>query len=250
MGILTKPIAYVSQDILRFVFPANVIPTWTVTNTSAPDETINVPAYSNAELATALSLYLADIPVQVAADVAAEEAEAVSSGRPSLMYGGGRAYIKKDDWVTGADDQYGYGYYQYSEKANDNAVPEVEWEHLGIFIPAGRYLKRLHVTGRCNSSSIPDIEICAGVKTPNPLSRWESGIDKDSEVSWTTLHHDDFMYPSAGTQFTGNLADMHRRTIDLDHSVSEDCMFSMYLRSTSNSNSSRYFYHTWTLEVY
>lgn len=250
MGILTKPINIPCQDILHYAFPSDKIPTWTVQETNAPDETINVPEYTNSELTAAYAQYIADVPVKEAAEKAEEEFALISEGRPSLFHGSGRAYIKKNEWVTGADDQYGYGYYQNSEKANKSSTPLIEWEHMGLFLPAGCHVKRLHVVGRCNSSSIPDVEIYAGVKTPNPMSRWESGIDSDAEVSFNVLHHANFMYPTTGTQFTGNLADMHRRTIDLDHTVNEDCMFMFYLRSTINSSSTRYFYHTWTLEVY
>lgn len=263
MGTLTKPIAYPSQDILRFVFPANTIPTWTVDSTNAPDETINVPQYTNQELADALAAYIADLPVQQANDAALEEAEAQEiinlinnsnangSMAPSLYFDSGRLYLRRDDWYTGADDTYGYGHYSHAESANDNTVPEVEWEHIGLLIPAGRKLGRLHIAGRSNSSSVSDLEIYACLKEPNPTSRWETGVDSDNEISVVPLHHDRFLQPTVGTQFSGNLNDMHWRTIDLDHVAVNDSMFLLYMRPWNyNSSSRRYFYHTWTLEVY
>jgi len=263
MGVLTKPIAVPTQDILHFVFPANIIPVWTVDSTNAPDETINVPQYTDQELSDAYTAYLADVPVQQAADDAATEAEAQEiinlinnsaadgSMAPSLYFGSGRMYLRKDDWYTGADDTYGYGYYNHAESADDNAVPAVEWEHIGLLIPAGRKLGRLHITGRSNSSSVPDLEVYACLKEPNPASRWESGVDSDSEISVIQLHHDRFLQPTVGTQFSGNLNDMHWRTIDLNHVATNDSMFLLYMRPWNyNSNSRRYFYHTWTLEVY
>lgn len=264
MGTLTKLIEYPPQDILRYVFPANQIPTWTVTATSGLDETISVPEYSSAQLATALATYLANLPTEAAAEAAAKQAEAqqivdlinstgaTGSLEPSLITQGGRAYLKRGGWYTGADDVYGgYSHPNHSEGADDNAVPTVEWEHLGLLIPAGRRLGKFHLTGRTNSSSISELEIYIGMKEPNPLTRWESGMDNDSELSMVPVYQDLFMNPAVGTPFTGNINDIHRRTYDLDHTVANDSLLMIYMRAPYyGSSSTKYFYHTWTLEVY
>lgn len=260
MGNLTKPIAYPSQDILRFVFPADTIPVWTVTNTSGTDETINVPAYSNSALANALSLYIADIPVQEAAEAAEEQAEAAVMATllqnnaalpPSLITGAGRHYIRSNRWYTGADDQYGYAYYQHSEQAGSGAIPTMEWEHMGIFLPAGRRLGNIHIVGRTNSTSVTDIRMFMALRYPDSPTRWETGYDNDSEMDYTLVHDDMFANPSVGTPFSGgNMADTRRRTIALDQPVDQDSYFSIYMKSSASNTSTRYFYHTWTLEVY
>ncbi len=263
MGTLTKPIAYPSQDILRFLFPVTQIPTWTVTNTNSPDETISVPAYTNGELAGALAQYIADIPVQEAADAAAETAEAqqivdminnsgaAGSLAPSLITQSGRHYLRNNRWYTGADDQYGYTYYQNNEQAGSGSAPTMEWEHLGLYLPAGRKLGNLHIAGRTNSTSVSDIELYIALRYPDAATRWETGFDHDNEMDFTLLYHDMYAYPSVGAWFTGgNMSDMRRRTIDLDHTVAQDSFFSIYMRPVSSSSSTRYFYHTWTLEVY
>ena len=262
MGTLTKPIAYPSQDILRFVFPADRIPTWTVTATNSPDETIDVPEYTNTELANALSQYIADIPVQEAADAAAEEAEGqaivnlisqsgAGSMAPSLISRSGRHYIRRDRWYTGADDQYGYSYYQFAEQAGSGSVPILEWEHMGLYIPAGRRLGNWHVAGRANSTSITDIQFYIALRYPDSPARWTAGYDHDNEMDHTVVLDDMFVNPVVGDAFDGgNMLDMRRRSFNLNHTVAQDCFFSIYMKPTATSSSTRYFYHTWTLEVF
>lgn len=263
MGTLTKPIAYPPQDILRFVFPADTIPVWTVSNTNGSDETISVPQYTNTALNAALASYLADVPVQQAADAAAEEAEAQAlvtlinnsnapgSMAPSLITGAGRHYIRSNRWYTGADDQYGYAYYQNSEQAGSGSIPTMEWEHMGIFLPAGRRLGNLHIAGRTNSTSVTDIRMFMALRYPDSPSRWETGYDSDWEMDYTLVHDDMFANPSVGVPLSGgNMADMRRRTIALDQAVEQDSYFSIYMKASATNSSTRYFYHTWTLEVY
>ena len=122
---------------------------------------------------------------------------------------------------------------------------------MGLYIPAGRKLGNIHMAGRTNSTSITDIELYMVLRYPNTPTRWETGYDNDNEMDFTLLHHDMFAYPAVGTWFSGgNMADMRRRTINLGHEVTQDCFFSIYMRPETNNNSTRYFYHTWTLEVY
>ena len=262
MGTLTKPIAYPSQDILRFVFPADHIPTWTVTATSPPDETIDVPEYTNTELANALSQYIADIPVQAAAASAAEVAEGqeivnlisqsgTGSAAPSLISCSGRHYIRQNRWYTGADDLYGYAYHNFVESAGSGTVPILEWEHLGLYIPAGRRLGNWHVVGRTNSVAVTDIQFYIALCYPDSPTRWTDGYDHDSEMDSTVVLNDMFVNPVVGVPFTGgNMLDMRRRSFDLNHTVAQDCFFNIYMKPTTTSNSLRHFYHTWTLEVF
>lgn len=264
MGTLTKLIEYPSQDILQYVFPATQIPTWTVTNTSGGNETISVPEYSSAELAAAYSTFLAAIPTQEAEEAAAEQAEAQeivdminnsgASGSlaPSLISVAGRHYLRSDRWYTGADDGYGYGYYQHAEYAGTGTLPTLEWEHMGIYLPAGRKLGNITMAGRANNSEVTDIEMYMVLRYPDSPTRWETGYANDSEMDFTVVHHDMFANPTtAGTPFSGgNMLDMRRRVINLDTTVDQDCFFSIYMRPVASSTNTRYFYHTWTLEVY
>lgn len=261
MGTLTKLVAQPSQDILRFCFPENTVPQWTVTGTSGANETISVPAHTDSELNSAYSEYLDSLVSEQAEETASAEAEAADIvqvlqqagspvGSPGLLSVSGRHYLRQNRWYTGADDQYGFAYYQFSEYAGTGSTPLLEWEHMGVFLEAGQRLGKFRIAGRTNSTTVSDVQMFIVLRYPDNPSRWETGYDSDNEMGFTVLHNDMFANPSTGTPFSGgNMMDMRRRIIDLDHEVQQDCFFSIYMRPTTTSTSTRYFYHNWTLEV-
>lgn len=251
MGTLVKNTNLDTAGILQYCFPVGIIPTWTVIATTATTETIEVYQYSNAVLEQALVDYLAGMVQQEAEQATSMAEERAALGvNPSLISVSGRQYLRINTWYTGADDQYGYTYYQNAEWSGSGTLPIIEWEHLGIFLPAGRRIERIHIVGRTNSTTVTDINMHMIAKKPNPSSRWETGYDNDNEVANDVILSDNFFYPTTqGAAFSGNMADTHRRTFDLGYDVTEDCLFGMYMRPVTTNTSTRYFYHTWTLEV-
>jgi len=261
MGTLTKPIEYASQDILRYAFPATQVPEWTVDSTAGANETISVSGYSTAQLSDAYAQFLANLPTEAAEieSIEQEEAAAVVQmlqdagtgvGSPGLLSISGRQYLRRNTWYTGADDGYGFAYYQFAEWAGTGSTPILEWEHMGVFLEAGQRLGKLRIAGRTNNTSVTDVQMYIVLRYPDNPLRWETGYDNDNEMDFTVLYNDLFANPSVGIPFSGgNMGDMRRRVIDLDHEVQQDCFFSIYMRPVTTNSNTRYFYHNWTLEV-
>lgn len=258
MGVFVKAIEYPTQDIVQNLFGSNVVPKWEVVDSDGTNETIEIPQFSDVQLEAAYSTYLAALPpadpieaIKTQVDLATTEEEAIFMARPSLFQGSGRIRMDEDgDWMTGADDVYGYNQPSQQESAGRGSTPDIEWEHMGILVPAGRRLGTFFIAGRSNNLDVEDIDLYIGVKFPDPVSRWESGIDNDNEVNFQVLYDDRFLLPSVGDPFTGKMNDLHKRRIALDYTLPEDGMFIFYARPVFKDDDDAWFYHSWTLEVY
>lgn len=165
----------------------------------------------------------------------------------SLIHCSGRHYLYADRrWVTSSDDQYGTNYYQIAESGGTGAEPIYEWEHMGNIIPKGRKIKNLTLIGRTNNTQVTNLELRVVCKRPNPITRWETGIDNDSEVSIDVLFSGLFKT----TEMTGNTNDMMKRLIDLgNYEVPEDSMLSLYVKPVGTLTGTRYFYSNWVFEI-
>lgn len=167
----------------------------------------------------------------------------------SLLNNSGRFYLYTDNrWVTDSDDNYGLSYYQFNENCGTGVDPLIEWEHMGIFIPKGRTIKKLHFTCRANNVQVTDVEIYGLLRHPNPITRWESGMDNDSEDTVIELFRELFV-ENASPALNGNMADRRRRTFVLDTEVPEDSYLSIYIKPVGTLTANRYLTTSYTWEV-
>lgn len=172
------------------------------------------------------------------------------SSQPSLVLYAGRYLCSADTrWVTSADDLYGFNLQNFQENCGTGLDPIVEWEHMGLFVPAGRTLRKLHLIGRVNNAEVTDLEIDIYEKYPNPATRWSSGIDADGEVTTNSIYRDTWMTPTVGDSHTGDIRDMHKRTLTLNHAISQDCFVGIYIKPVGTITANRYFYATNTWEI-
>lgn len=167
-----------------------------------------------------------------------------------LIPNSGRVYCYSDfRWVTPSDDLYGSNQFQINESGGTGVDPEVEWEHMGLHIPAGYKIKGLHIQGRSTSSLLTDMEVYAVVRNPTPTSRWETGFGSDTQDSETILYRDSLFTPSEGTAFSGDTRDFRARSLPLSHEVNGSSILSVYLKPTGTYSGTVYFYCTYTWEL-
>jgi len=156
-------------------------------------------------------------------------------------------------WITCYDDLYGPNHYNATESAGIGSNPIIEYEHLGLFVPAGTVVKDLTIINRVNSSAeITDLQFVADLKTPEP-ARWLGGYDDDAEDSNLILLDDTWIDPADPEHeaFTsGAITDIYRRVFSIDHTVDEDSELALYMKPVGTITATRYAYltHIWTLE--
>lgn len=169
----------------------------------------------------------------------------------SLMDTAGRWYLYADNrWITDSDDNYGTSYYQFAESGGTGTTPIAEWEHMGKLVPAGKTINKLHFVGRSNSDEVTDLEFYIILRKPDPITRWETGLDNDAEDVEVVLYNNLFFAPTdGGTAFSGNMSDRHWRTIDINHLVTENSYLSIYIRPTGTLTATRYFTSTFTWDI-
>lgn len=163
----------------------------------------------------------------------------------------GRMYCYSNErWVTNSDDRYGPSYYQWNENCGTGNNPTIEWEHMGDLILPGTRVKSLSIAGRVNNQQVSDIEVYGLVRTPNPATRWQTGMDNDSENTVTDLFRGSFRNGGVFTH-SGNTNDLHLQRWEFDVPVTDFSMLSLYLKPTLNGTSTRYAYLTyvWELEL-
>jgi len=156
---------------------------------------------------------------------------------------GGRMYCYTDKrWVTPNDDLYTDTYYQWVENCGTQENPLIEWEHQGTFLKAGDIVRDFIIVGRMNHVTVTDVEMVLVKSTPNPITRWETGIDNDAEMINEVIYRDFFKNNSSGIPLTGASNDKMRRKIDIDHHVEFDSELRLYLRPLGTMTATRYFY--------
>jgi hypothetical protein len=163
----------------------------------------------------------------------------------------GRVYCYTDNrWITDSDDVQGLNAINWNESGGTGVDPIVEWEHMGIFVPAGYTVVNFHLIGRANNNEVTDIELYICERKPNPITRWETGVDADGESTVTVLYRDLFENPTGGgSALTGNMNDRRRRTLAINHDVTEDAYISLYMKPTGTITATRYWYLNHTIEL-
>ena len=144
-------------------------------------------------------------------------------------------------WVTNSDDYYGHGAHNANEACGTGTDPEIEWEHLGIYLPAGAEIKNFHIIGNVNFNEVTDIEIALYKRQPPLTSAWNTGIDADGEMTNTELWKDSFYTPTGLTAFTGATTATHVRTIALDETFTDPGFFQYVHEAKWNTNNSQIF---------
>lgn len=167
--------------------------------------------------------------------------------KTSLISNSMRFYCYTDRrWVTESDDNYGTSYFQGQESGGAGADPLVEWEHMGTVIPKGKILKKMHLIARANSTQVTDFEISIMMRVPNPITRYESGFDSDTEMTNTEIFRGNFVQPN----FTGFMTDRRYLEIDLgNYEAAEVSQLSIYIKPIGTLFSTRYIMSNYTIEV-
>jgi len=147
--------------------------------------------------------------------------------------------------VTDSDDNYGPNYYQMNETCGTGVLPDIEWEHMGYLIPKGKYIKDLKFAGKSNNTQVTDLEVYVICRRPDPITRWDTGMDNDLEDVQDVLYSGLFKE----IQHTGNMNDFMLKTIDINYLVPEDSMISIYLRPVGGITATRYYSATWTWQI-
>ena len=163
----------------------------------------------------------------------------------------GRVYCTQNRWVTNSDDLYGPNYNQFNENCGSGNNPNIEWEHMGDLILPGTRVKSLTVAGRTTNNSVDDIEVYGLIRKPNPISRWETGMDNDSEDAVTDVFRGLFSNSGEFTHSGNNSNDMRLQRWEFDVPVTDYSMLSLYLRPVGNFSGTRHFPMTyvWELEL-
>ena len=154
----------------------------------------------------------------------------------------GRYYLYTDKrWVTSGDDNYGTAYFQLNEAGGTGATPTAEWEHRGLFVPAGTVLTEFYIVGRMSSTQVTDLEYYLVERKPTDPNAWESGYDNDNEMTNNLISNDKWFNHTDGA-FTGATNDIHRRKITLatPHLFVDDAYLTMYVRPEGNLGGTRY----------
>lgn len=168
---------------------------------------------------------------------------------PSLISNSGRFYLYNNTWITNSDDNYGTGYFQFAENAGRNEIPTIEWEHKGDLIPKGRKIKSFKIAGEINSLDVTDLEIYIVLKRPNPLTKWKTGLNNDSDQDIKVLYHDNYYNPSEGEIITSPVNYTSLKEIEINHLVDETSYLCIYIKPVGSLSRTRYFKSTYTWEI-
>lgn len=164
----------------------------------------------------------------------------------------GRIYCYADNrWVTCADDNYGIGYYQFNEACGTGIDPIMEWGHMGILMMPNERLTDIIWQGWSNDAALDgngvvDVEMSVIQKFPDPVTRYNTGFDNDSEIKTVELFRDRFWSPNDKTQpeFDGNSNDMHLRHFHVKQGVQKNYAISqlcIYFKPSGTRTANDYF---------
>lgn len=161
-----------------------------------------------------------------------------------MIHGGGRFYCYTDNrWISDSDDAGSFMNENFAEDSGTGVNPDYEFEHQGRYLPKGTKLHTLDFVARSNSSEVTDMEFVVVLCHPNPITRWETGMDSDAEQTVIEIYRDTYFFPTVGDDFTGAFAiDLHRRKLDLDYTVPEDGLLKIYAKPIGTLTTTRYIY--------
>ena len=129
---------------------------------------------------------------------------------------------------------------------------------MGEYVRAGTIVKGLDLMGRINdSTNSGEWELIIAYTHPDPVSRFMTGMDSDSEITKTDLYRDFWHTPvaigSAQVPFPNHVNDLLKRSYDLgDFLVPHDGWLLIFMRPIrpEGSTGTDYFYTTysWLIE--
>lgn len=163
----------------------------------------------------------------------------------------GRSYLYSDErWTTWGNNSYGINYYQWNSSCGTGTNPNCSWAALGLWMPKGTRITGITVSGRANSTEVTDIEQVWQFRYPNPATRWETGVDNNSEDISEDIYRNFWWNNSTAGQpaFSGNINDIHKRHYDVNYVTPEDGYIDQVVRAGNNIASNRYFYGSTTIE--
>ena len=163
----------------------------------------------------------------------------------------GRVYAYTNlRWVTNSDDNYGPAYYQFAESGGTGVDPIVEWEHMGDLILPGTRVKSLTLAGKTNNTQFSDMEVYGLVRRPDPITRWETGMNNDAEDTVTDLFRGNFTNSGEYTH-TGASNDFLMQRWEFDHTVTDPSMLSLYFKPIGTLTATCYMrlVYIWELEI-
>jgi len=165
--------------------------------------------------------------------------------------GSGRVYgYTNNRWVTNSDDNYGPAYYQFNENAGTAVDPIAEWEHMGDMILPGTRIKSLTIAGKTNNTQFADMEVYGLLRKPDPITRWETGMDNDGEDTVTDLCRG--LFRTSGEYLhTGLSNDFLLQKWNFDVVANDVSMLSIYFKPVGVITATRYMRLTymWELEI-
>ena len=172
-------------------------------------------------------------------------------GAASLVHFAGELQFSTDNqWRTSSDKLKGVWDTNHNQGAGTGVDPSVEWESRGVIVPAGRTIKNIIVEGRVNNGTeVTDIEMYFLLKTPDPITRWDSGYDGDGEHVIEEVYRDNWYTPSVGATFTGNINDTHARVLSVDHSVTDLSYLEFYAKPIGTLTQTRDFNYQVAYEI-
>ena len=175
------------------------------------------------------------------------------SGNNLIIHESGRFYLYDDEeWACMSNISYGFNERQWSNGSGYGAAPTPSWQDLGWLVPPNRTVKKLYLMGRVNNAQATDMYVSLMKVVPNPVTRWGSGFDADSEITSTELHNDTFqnmVTNFTGTTYAGNMQDMHLAGVDLDHEITEYSQLFLYVKPIEELTSNRFFYCSMAIEL-
>lgn len=173
----------------------------------------------------------------------------VGESRSSFIKSSGRFHcFTNNRWVTESDDLFGSNNQNFNENSGNNAtVPTLEWEHLGLLLPANVFIKNLHFMCRSNNNEVTDFTFYIVERRPTNIAAYQSGYDGDNEMTNTLIYNETWRN-SVGS-FTGNMNDMHYANIPINHTTTEIVQISIYVKPIGSISSTRYIYSNWTWEI-
>jgi len=96
-----------------------------------------------------------------------------------------------DDWASWSDPNFGPSLHDWDFDLGNGAVPNVDWDGIGLAFPKGAILKRMFVKMRGNNTDIDDIQVHARMHDVDLLTS-PNAIDSNAEVGAVELGTETF----------------------------------------------------------
>lgn len=108
--------------------------------------------------------------------------------------------------------------------------PNGNWEMQGFLLPSGIDITGIYLLFR--TATTCDIYISVMVAVPTGGNTWTSGIDAESELSYTEIYNDLWINPTGGdTTLTGSSADMHAKKLTVSHTTTDETSINFFIKA-------------------